>query len=99
MEIVRIAVTACLFVLSDKLYMRKLIFFVFFLTLISSLSSVGKWKCKPMSTMVEDRFSLIRVLANFSHFPPNVDRHGEAGMLFFPLLIFLIFFQKATDED
>lgn len=49
-----------------------------------------------MSKMVEDRFSLIRVLANISHFSPNVNRHGEAGMLFFPLLSFLTFFEKAT---
>lgn len=86
----------CNMVLSYKLYIRKLIFFVCFLTSISSLSSVKKWKCKPMSKMVEDRFSLIRVLANISHFSPNVNRHGEAGMLFSPLLSFLTFFEKAT---
>lgn len=42
-------------------------FFVCFLTLISSLSSARKWKCKPMFKMVEDRFSLITVPAIFNH--------------------------------
>lgn len=46
--------------------------------------------------MVEDRFSLTRVQANISLFSPNANRHGEGGMLYFPLLTSLTFFQKAT---
>lgn len=89
----------CYMVFSDKHFIRKVLVFMLAAVSLSFLPFFflrNSKHHKPTSKMVEERFSLFRVLANISHFPTNLNRLSEAGSLFSLLLVFLILSQKAA---